>query len=149
MEIERLPDDEYYCNRYVFTLKDKRRWELATHRVLFGWRVIIRAENSPFVEVNWCCGDNEELIRITFRLFAKLLQSGADPQEIPPVSYVKPWVKCHATVEKITALALNKMGSFPDITIFKTPNSPMNTHQFTVSSNQKSSNESAITNDVQ
>lgn len=126
MTTENLPNDQYFSNRLRITgAGGPRPWELATFHVVFGWRVVVYP--SPFTihesyALNWCCGANEALLKLTYSLVFNLIKAGVQLKDLPVMSDVKPWPNDEKFVEKIRAIACSKLGSFPDIDSFKNPN---------------------------
>lgn len=66
---------------------------MGIHPVLFGARIRCGYVGDHGVILDWCCGDDNAIIALTYDVVRSFLERGGDIRKLPPVSDPKPWYK--------------------------------------------------------
>lgn len=67
--------------------------EMGLWPTIFGWRVRVGERGSDWVEADWCCGADHQVVSWTYAAMRALLESGFPVSELRSISMVKPWPK--------------------------------------------------------
>lgn len=80
----------------LFNIISDGKVEMGIHHVIFGYRIRAGYVGNQWVEWDWCCGDNNFLVSLTYGIACILLTEGVDFRDVPSHSRVKPWNKDEA-----------------------------------------------------
>lgn len=64
---------------------------IGIYPVLFGKRIRAGYVGSDFVIIDWCCGSDQEYLKIAYSILLGYMQNGGKFSDLPGSSNIKPW----------------------------------------------------------